>query len=233
MARRRSPARSQSRTPQGSGLTHEQSHVTFSAEGLQRLKHGLEQAGLDAKYFAWPPAADPNRPPYRGLRPLEADDAGIFFGRDAPVISALDHLRGLREAAPPRLLVILGASGAGKSSFLRAGLAPRLARDDRNFLALPIIRPERAALKSTTASPITRVIVQARRPRLWTLNILRSIATVGRNGNGCRPRCCYMARGAYARQPLPFALILHRNSRHHRVAIVASLLRVHACLIVD
>jgi hypothetical protein len=42
--------------------------------------------------------------------------------------------------------VILGASGAGKSSFLRAGLLPRLGRDDRNFLPLEVIRPERAAL---------------------------------------------------------------------------------------
>ena len=131
-------------------VTHEEAHVTFSAEGLQRLKHGLEQAGLDPKYFAWPPASDPNRPPYRGLRPLEAEDAGIFFGRDAPVIEALDQLRGLRETTPPRLLVILGASGSGKSSFLRAGLLPRLKRDDRHFLPLPIIRPERAAINGET-----------------------------------------------------------------------------------
>ena len=131
-------------------ITHEEIHVTFSQEGLQRLKHGLEQAGLDPKYFAWPPPSDPNRPPYRGLRPLEAEDAGIFFGRDGPIVEALDRLRGLRETTPPRLLVILGASGAGKSSFLRAGLFPRLKRDDRNFLPLPIIRPERAAISGET-----------------------------------------------------------------------------------
>jgi formylglycine-generating enzyme required for sulfatase activity/class 3 adenylate cyclase len=106
--------------------------------------------GLDPKHFAWPPASDPNRPPYRGLRPLEAEDAGIFFGRDAPVIAALDRLRDLREAVPPRLLVILGASGAGKSSFLRAGLIPRLRRDDRCYLPLPIIRPERAVISGET-----------------------------------------------------------------------------------
>jgi hypothetical protein len=33
---------------------------------------------------------------------------------------------------------------------LRAGLIPRLARDDRNFLALPIVRPERTALSGPT-----------------------------------------------------------------------------------
>jgi hypothetical protein len=127
-------------------ITHEEAHVHFSAEGLARLKHGLEEAGLDPKYFVWPPESDPDRPPYRGLRPLEAEDAGVFFGRDAAIVEALDRLRSLRASTPPRLLVILGASGAGKSSFLRAGLFPRLARDDRNFLPLPVIRPERAAI---------------------------------------------------------------------------------------
>jgi formylglycine-generating enzyme required for sulfatase activity len=127
-------------------VTQEEAHVTFSTEGLQRLKHGLEEAGLDARYFAWPPQNDPNRPPYRGLRPLEAEDAGVFFGRDAPTVEVLDRLRGLRDTTPPRLLVILGASGAGKSSFLRTGLFPRLKRDDRNFLPLPVMRPERAAI---------------------------------------------------------------------------------------
>jgi tetratricopeptide (TPR) repeat protein len=126
--------------------THEEVHVTFSQEGLTRLRTGLAKAGLDPRFFAWPPPQDPNRAPYRGLKPLEAEDAGIFFGREAPIVDALDKLRGVREGAAPRLLVILGASGAGKSSFLRAGLLPRLARDDRNFLALPVIRPERAAI---------------------------------------------------------------------------------------
>jgi formylglycine-generating enzyme required for sulfatase activity len=131
-------------------FTGKEAHVTFSAEALGRLKTGLQRVGLDSRFFAWPPEGDPSRPPYRGLRPLEADDAGIFFGRDAPIVEALDTLRGLRDGAPPRLLVILGASGAGKSSFLRAGLFPRLARDDQSFLPLPIIRPERAAISGET-----------------------------------------------------------------------------------
>jgi WD40 repeat protein len=128
----------------------EEVHVTFSKDGLKRLKGGLTQAGLDARFFDWPPAHEPKRPPYRGLKPLEAEDAGIFFGREAPIVEALDRLRGLTEATPPHFLVILGASGAGKSSFLRAGLLPRLSRDERNFLPLPILRPDRAALTGDT-----------------------------------------------------------------------------------
>lgn len=126
--------------------TGEEQHVTFSTEGLQRLKNGLQRAGLHASYFAWPPDSDPKRAPFRGLRPLEADDAGIFFGREAPVLEAIDRLRGLTEVAPPRLMVILGASGSGKSSFLRAGVLPRLARDPETFLPLPVIRPEHAVI---------------------------------------------------------------------------------------
>jgi formylglycine-generating enzyme required for sulfatase activity len=131
-------------------ISGEEKHVTFSEEGLARLKTGLQRAGLDPRFFPWPPESDPSRPPYRGLLPLEAEDAGIFFGRGAPIVEALDGLRGLRDATPPRLFVILGASGAGKSSFLRAGLLPRLERDDRNFLPLPVLRPGRAALTGET-----------------------------------------------------------------------------------
>ncbi len=44
------------------------------------------------------------------------------------------------------LFVVLGPSGSGKSSFLRAGLIPRLQREDRWFVVLGIMRPERNAL---------------------------------------------------------------------------------------
>ncbi len=118
--------------------------ISFSTDGLNRLRTGLMQSDLDPKYFAWPPEHDPDRAPYRGLHPLEEEDAGIFFGRDGPIVIGLDMLRGLRDGPAPRLLVILGASGAGKSSYMRAGLLPRLAREDHHFLPLPVLRPERA-----------------------------------------------------------------------------------------
>lgn len=117
--------------------------VDFLSAGLLRLREGLDRAGLAATHFPWPPASDPQRSPYRGLEPLDAADAAVFFGRDAEILHGLDILRGLRSGGAARLFVILGASGAGKSSFLRAGLLPRLAREDRQFLPLVPVRPER------------------------------------------------------------------------------------------
>jgi hypothetical protein len=128
----------------------EERHIGYSRSGLTRLKRGLEKAGLDARFFPWPPEREPDRAPYRGLKSQEGDDAAIFFGRDAPIVDAIDRLRGLRAGAPPRLMAILGASGAGKSSFLRAGLLPRLNRDYAQFIPLPVVRPGRAALTGET-----------------------------------------------------------------------------------
>ena len=42
--------------------------------------------------------------------------------------------------------MVLGASGAGKSWFLRAGMVPRLQKDDRSYLVLNIVSPELKAL---------------------------------------------------------------------------------------
>jgi ankyrin repeat protein/WD40 repeat protein len=126
--------------------TGEEQHIHFSQSGLTRLKIGLVKAGLDPLFYDWPPKHDLDRTPYRGMLPLEMDDAGIFFGREAPTNELLARLRGLRADPAPRFMVILGASGAGKSSFLRAGILPRLSRDERQFLTLPIIRPEHSVL---------------------------------------------------------------------------------------
>jgi len=60
------------------------------------------------------------RNPYKGLRPFLEADADDFFGRD-DLIDALAH----RIVETP-FLVVVGASGSGKSSVVRAGLVPRL-----------------------------------------------------------------------------------------------------------
>ncbi|MFI6430259.1 TIR domain-containing protein [Rhodococcus oryzae] len=120
--------------------------IVFLTDGLERLRTALRATGVGAEYFPWPPPGDPNRAPYRGWEPFEEVDAAVYFGRDAQILDGLDRLRGIRNTGVESLFVILGPSGVGKSSFLRAGLLPRLRRDDRNYLLLDIVRPERNAL---------------------------------------------------------------------------------------
>jgi formylglycine-generating enzyme required for sulfatase activity len=92
------------------------------------------------------PPFDGSRPPYPGLASLQREDAAIFFGREALVDDTLAQLVTMRDERKENLLVILGASGAGKSSLLRAGLMPRIEYIAEKFLCLPALRPAGAAL---------------------------------------------------------------------------------------
>ncbi|MDM0001797.1 TIR domain-containing protein [Variovorax sp. J22P240] len=108
------------------------------ARGWQRLLQGLQAAGLDARsLFDW----DPSRPPYPGLLAFQKADAAVYFGRGAAVQSTLETLNRLRRLGGPRLLLVLGASGSGKSSLVRAGVLPRLERDTAAWVVVPPFRP--------------------------------------------------------------------------------------------
>jgi hypothetical protein len=107
-------------------------------QGFHRLARGLAQAGLDPKdIFQW----DPQRPPYPGLMAFQEKDAPVFFGRDEAIREGLDRLHNLRRYGGKALLLVLGASGCGKSSLVRAGIVPRLRRDLENWLVLNPFRP--------------------------------------------------------------------------------------------
>ncbi len=144
--------------------------VVFRSEGLHRLRQGITEAGIGADSFAWPPPTDLQRAPYRGWEPLEQVDAAVFFGRDAQILRGLDGLRGMRRSGLETMFVVLGPSGTGKSSFLRAGLLPRLRRDDREFLLLDIVRPQRRVVTGDTglarALHITRESFGLHSPKL-------------------------------------------------------------------
>ncbi|MYS44986.1 hypothetical protein GTY23_27925, partial [Streptomyces sp. SID5998] len=82
-----------------------------------------------------PPAsqAPPERPdeqicPYPGLDPFTADDARFFFGRARTTAELLTRLANWSQEGGPVALV--GLSGAGKSSLLRAGLLPAVKRGE-------------------------------------------------------------------------------------------------------
>ena len=63
--------------------------------------------------------------PYRGLNTFEEHDAAFFYGREAAATQVLVRMSRQIDGGPG-LLVVSGASGAGKSSLLRAGVLPRM-----------------------------------------------------------------------------------------------------------
>jgi hypothetical protein len=87
------------------------------------LRQWLETHGLLGPRIAWPREKGS---PFRGLAPFEAEHAAVFFGRDRVIDEARRRLAAAAEGGTPFLLIV-GASGAGKSSLARAGLIPRLA----------------------------------------------------------------------------------------------------------
>ena len=82
-----------------------------------------------------PPLTAENNP-WRGLESYDEAHAELFFGRD-------DVVAALRETVETHpLTVVLGASGTGKSSVVKAGLVPRLKRDvEQAWHVLPVVRP--------------------------------------------------------------------------------------------
>ncbi|MBU1382973.1 hypothetical protein KKD49_19280, partial [Myxococcota bacterium] len=58
--------------------------------------------------------------PFRGLSPFYEENSRFFFGREDEILQFLERMRS--EAVLP----VIGHSGAGKSSFIRAGVIPRL-----------------------------------------------------------------------------------------------------------
>ncbi len=107
--------------------------------GLEQLRKQLATIALSAQGgFLW----DGTRAPYPGLLTFEEEDAPIYFGRDDEIRHLIERLRARRTFGGARLLVLLGASGSGKSSLLRAGVLPRLRRSGRGWLLVPPFRPQ-------------------------------------------------------------------------------------------
>ena len=91
-------------------------------EGYQRLWQGLKAVLRPQDSFPLPKS---NRP-YPGLEPFKEDDAAVFFGRDPDIQRVEAVLTQRRSDNAEGFVVVLGASGCGKSSLVRAGVVPRL-----------------------------------------------------------------------------------------------------------
>jgi len=91
-------------------------------------------------------------PPYKGLYYFDESDAEWFFGREELTETLVNHVNtGL--ASNQRFLAVVGASGSGKSSVVRAGLIPALRwRQPSSGWPVYVITPTAHPLEALAAS---------------------------------------------------------------------------------
>ncbi|MGB0384429.1 MAG: CHAT domain-containing protein [Ardenticatenaceae bacterium] len=130
------------------------------------------------------------KPPYKGLRHFEEEDADRFFGRERLTDELVDLL------LEQRFLAVVGASGSGKSSLLRAGIVPAFKRgqasdpQDGDYWLVRVITPTNHPLETLAASltedvesvTATETLTQdlAQTPRSLHLYARKALSRTGR-----------------------------------------------------
>jgi serine/threonine protein kinase len=82
--------------------------------------------------------------PYAGLSSFQEADAGKFFGRNREIAAMVTRIR------DRPLMAVVGSSGVGKSSFVRAGLVPALKRSGEQWETI-VTRPGRKPMDALAA----------------------------------------------------------------------------------
>ncbi|MDB4956159.1 MAG: Serine/threonine-protein kinase [Myxococcales bacterium] len=87
--------------------------------------------------------------PYAGLSSFQENDAGKFFGRNREIAAMVTRIR------ERPMMAVVGSSGVGKSSFVRAGVVPALKRSGETWECL-VVRPGRKPMEalSSIVSPM-------------------------------------------------------------------------------
>jgi WD40 repeat protein/serine/threonine protein kinase len=121
--------------------------------------------------------------PYKGLRAFQESDAANFFGRDSLVRQLINRLNEVSEAS--RFLAVIGPSGSGKSSVVKAGLIPALKRgglpnSDRWYYVemMPGAQPFkelREALVSVAAKPPDDIEERLERSKRGLFEVVKQI----------------------------------------------------------
>jgi energy-coupling factor transporter ATP-binding protein EcfA2 len=135
------------------------------AEALQRLVAGIRDVAPGHRGRATSPELMAMDSPYRGLEVFDEAHAPLFFGREAMTQHLVETLR------PRRFLAVLGPSGSGKSSLVRAGLLPQLragglpgSQDWVYLLFKPGVHPHHElALGLARVAPSVDVLAETRR----------------------------------------------------------------------
>ncbi len=141
-------------------------------DACDRLWKSLQEQHLGPNdTFLWPhPDLKGDACPFPGLPAFDERYAAVYFGREPETQDVLAFLRKMRDEGEPRLLMIHGGSGSGKSSLLKAGVLPRIGSPD--WVVLPTLRPGASNEDSTIFDQLARDLVglfpkDAKSPPEW------------------------------------------------------------------
>jgi hypothetical protein len=102
--------------------------------------------------------------PFVGLRPFESEESLLFFGRREQAIELLQRLHATH------FLAVVGSSGCGKSSLVRAGLIPKLKAgflvEERDIWHVATMKPGDAPLENLAISLLDAVGSQSAREQI-------------------------------------------------------------------
>ena len=110
-------------------------------------------------------APAPGLCPYKGLSYFDEADADLFIGREALTAELVERILGLAlggKPDAPKFLAIVGASGSGKSSLVRAGMVPALRWNKKSAdWLIHVITPAAHPLESLATSLAASVAATA------------------------------------------------------------------------
>lgn len=138
-------------------------------ESAIALSHALEEIAVRAERIE-------DRTPYPGLASYSSRDSEYFFGREQEIETIIRRLQQLH------MMAMIGPSGAGKTSFLQAGLIPALPKDWRYVFVhpggAPMVNLQQALVPLVSGDEeATARIIQFEEPdiAIWILSRLRCV----------------------------------------------------------
>jgi hypothetical protein len=148
-----------------------QSCSTWSLPGYDQAEFFFLSQDFDEDKLANAIEINEENNPYRGLNSFDEAHHRFFFGRDKEIQALFEQIEKSADKGQP-LTVVRGASGAGKSSLVKAGLLPELRKERPNWRILEPVR-----LGSDPMATIARAMLEleAKPPNLQALNELESL----------------------------------------------------------
>jgi WD40 repeat protein len=127
------------------------------------------------KALTLPPALPLNdaNNPYRGLRSYDEEHKDLFFGRNR----VARDLEAKVKQSP--VTIVLGATGTGKSSVVRAGLLPSLR--EQGWVISPVVRPGISPLKSSAGAADAIKAAPGDQPIVLVIDQLEELVTMCRD----------------------------------------------------